>query len=81
MTRNRLTTLILLASAALLGACAKGERASNQPADSTARNLTLAPGDSSATMKDVPVPTKTPATQPPSTPTKSPPPSTPSRPT
>ncbi len=65
MTRTRLTTLTLLASAALLGACAKGERASNQPADSTARNLTLAPSDSSATMKDVPAPTKAPVTRPP----------------
>src|SRR3989442_12101070 len=74
MTRNRLTTLILLASAALLGPCAKGERASNQPADSTARNLTLAPSDTSATMKDVPVPTKAPATRPPTKAPSAPPP-------
>ncbi len=38
--------------AALLG-CAKGEQAS-QSADSTARNLTLAPTESTAAMKDVP---------------------------
>src|SRR3989442_11306169 len=36
-------------------ACAKGEQA-GQSADSTARNLTLAPTESTATMKDVPVP-------------------------
>src|SRR5439155_6205410 len=40
--------------AALLG-CGKGEQA-GQSADSTARNLTLAPTESTATMKDVPVP-------------------------
>ncbi len=74
MTRTRLTTLTLLTSAALLGACAKGERASNQPADSTARNLTLAPSDSSATMKDVPAPSKTPATRPPTKAPSAPPP-------
>src|SRR5258708_4542333 len=51
--------------AVLLGACAKGERASNQPADSTARNLTLAPSESSGAMRDVPVPNKEPATRPP----------------
>lgn len=74
MTRTRLTTLTLLAFATLLGACAKGERASNQPADSTARNLTLAPSDSSATMKDVPAPTKAPATRPPTKAPSAPPP-------
>src|SRR5712692_10230405 len=68
MTRTRLTTLTLLTSAALLGACAKGERASNQPADSTARNLTLAPSDSSGAMRDVPVPNKEPASRPPAKP-------------
>jgi len=35
--------------------CAKGEQA-NQSADSTARNLTLAPTESTAAMKDVPAP-------------------------
>jgi hypothetical protein len=38
----------------LLGACAKGENAGNTPADSTARNLTLAPAESSTTMRDMP---------------------------
>jgi hypothetical protein len=52
----------------LLGACAKGERASNQPADSTARNLTLAPSESSGAMRDVPVPNKVPAARPPEKP-------------
>jgi len=50
-----------LLSLALLGACAKGENAGNASADSTARNLTLAPADSSATMRDMP------ATPPPAT--------------
>lgn len=40
--------------AAALIACAKGEQA-NQSGDSTARNLTLAPTESTAAMKDVPV--------------------------
>jgi len=43
-----------LASVAFL-ACVKGEQAS-QSADSTARNLTLAPTESTAAMKDVPAP-------------------------
>jgi len=41
-----------LATAALLG-CVKGEQAS-QSSDSTARNLTLAPAESTAALKDVP---------------------------
>ena len=52
MTMRQTTALLL--SAALLGACAKGENASNASADSTARNLTLAPADSSAAMRDMP---------------------------
>src|SRR5438045_7067521 len=36
-------------------ACVKGEQA-NRTADSTARNLTLAPTESTAAMKDVPAP-------------------------
>src|SRR3989454_4165374 len=75
MTRNQLHPLTAaLTCAALLGACAKGDRASNQPADSTARNLTLAPSDTSAMMKDVPAPTKAPATRPPAKPPNRPPP-------
>ncbi|HXQ27886.1 MAG TPA: hypothetical protein VN848_01345 [Gemmatimonadales bacterium] len=52
--------LVVLASAAAGAGCAKGEQA-NQTADSTARNLTLAPTESSATMRDVPAPTAEPA--------------------
>src|SRR3989442_10017218 len=43
-----------LAGAALL-ACAKADETS-QSADSTARNLTLAPTESTAALKDVPAP-------------------------
>jgi glycine zipper 2TM protein len=88
MIRRRSTSLAAaLTLAALLGACNKGEQASNQPSDSSARNLTLAPSDSSGAMKDVPVPTKAPATNPPAarptnaTPTRTPPPPAPPRPT
>ena len=49
----RQTTALLL-SVALLGACAKGENANKASADSTARNLTLAPADSSAALHDAP---------------------------
>ena len=52
MNATRNTALLL--TLALLGACAKGENAGNAPADSTARNLTLAPADSSTTMRDMP---------------------------
>jgi len=61
-------TLIVLS---LLGACAK-EQQTGQSADSTARNLTLAPAESSAAMRDVPVPPA--ATQPRVTPPPPPPP-------
>jgi hypothetical protein len=61
MTMRQTTALLL--SLGLLGACAKGENASNASADSTARNLTLAPADSSATMRDMPA-TPPPATAP-----------------
>jgi len=66
MTGNhwmRLSTA--LGFVAALG-CAKGEQAS-QSADSTARNLTLAPTESTAAMKDVPA-------QPPAEPVKKKPP-------
>jgi hypothetical protein len=59
MTMRQTTALLL--SAALLGACAKGDNANTASADSTARNLTLAPADSSAAMRDMP------ATPPPAT--------------
>ena len=50
-----MTRLAMLASAAVfaLSACQKGQDQS-QAGDSTARNLTLAPSESSATMRDVP---------------------------
>ncbi len=56
----RQTTALLL-SVALLGACAKGENANKASADSTARNLTLAPADSSAALHDVPATATLPA--------------------
>jgi hypothetical protein len=52
--------LLIGAVAAGAGGCAKGGQA-NQSADSTARNLTLAPSESSATMRDVPAPSAEPA--------------------
>jgi hypothetical protein len=44
----------------LLVACAKGEQTS-QSTDATARNLTLAPTESTAAVRDVPAPTSEPA--------------------
>jgi hypothetical protein len=52
----RLFTLV----AGMLAACAPGEQA-KQSADSTARNLTLAPTESTAAMKDIPAPASEPA--------------------
>lgn len=52
MTMRQTTALLL--GLALLGACAKGENANTASADSTARNLTLAPAESSAAMRDAP---------------------------
>src|SRR3989442_11018246 len=49
----------LAAAAALSLACAKGEQ-SNAAADSTARNLTLAPSETSAARHDVPAPERAP---------------------
>jgi len=67
--RNLLLGLGLIA----FGACAKGEQAAQQSADSAARNLTLAPSDSSAPLHDVPAtppppPAAQPVTPPPSRP-------------
>jgi hypothetical protein len=62
MTMRQTTALLL--SLVLLGACAKGENASNASADSTARNLTLAPAESSAALRDMPA---TPPPAPPAT--------------
>ncbi|HEV8398218.1 MAG TPA: hypothetical protein VGQ18_00115 [Gemmatimonadales bacterium] len=71
----RQTTALLL-SVAMLGACAKGDNANTASADSTARNLTLAPADSSAALRDAPA---TPPATPPAVtnPTTTPPPSRP----
>src|SRR5438309_952847 len=52
--------LIAVLAAVALTACVKSDQA-NQPADSTAPNLTLAPTESTAAMKDVPVPATEPA--------------------
>jgi len=50
-----MTRIVALAAIALLGmnACQKGEQA-GQSSDSTARNLTLAPAESTAQMRDMP---------------------------
>ncbi len=52
--------LIAVLTAVALAACVKSDQA-NQSADSTARNLTLAPTESTAAIKDVPVPATQPA--------------------
>ena len=54
----------LAAAAALSLACAKGEQ-SNAAADSTARNLTLVPSETTAERHDVPAVEPTPVTRPP----------------
>src|SRR5881628_3926171 len=48
--------LVAVLTAVALAGCVKGDQA-NQSDDSTARNLTLAPTESTAAMKDVPAPT------------------------
>ena len=55
MSRNHWMGLSAALGALVLLGCMKGEQAS-QSADSTARNLTLAPTESTAAMKDVPAP-------------------------
>jgi outer membrane protein with glycine zipper len=52
--------LVVVMAGAALAACAQGEQRS-QSADSTARNLTLAPTESTAALKDVPAPATEPA--------------------
>src|SRR3989449_7295726 len=75
MTRNQFHPLTAaLTCTVLLGACAKGERASTHPTVSTPRSLTLGPSDAGATMNDVPAPTKAPATRRPAKPPNRPPP-------
>ena len=60
MIRHKLPSVIAALAVAALFACVKGDQTS-QSADSTARNLTLAPTESTAAMKDVPAPTAAPA--------------------
>ena len=81
MTMRQTTALLL--SLAFFGACAKGENASNASADSTARNLTLAPAESSAAMRDMPAtpPPTPPATAPVTRPVERPRPPAPAAPT
>ncbi len=61
-----MTRIVALAAIALLGmnACQKGEQA-GQSSDSTARNLTLAPAESTAQMRDMPEHANPPAPPPP----------------
>jgi len=71
-TRNLRRSVALALSLVGLAACTKSDKTAQQPADSTARNLTLAPTDSTATLHDVPAtPTPQPTT---ATPPKSRPP-------
>ena len=79
MTRILRIAVVLAGLAMLGGACTK-EQQTGQSTDSTARNLTLAPADSSAAMRDVPVPPAAavqpqvpPRTTPPPTPRPTPP--------
>jgi hypothetical protein len=71
---NRTTLKVRLAAAlafTLAGGCAPGEQANKPPADSTARNLTIAQPESGAALRDLPA--KVPATRTPTTvPTKTP---------
>lgn len=50
---------------AAVGACAKSDKTAEQRADSAARNLTLAPTDSTAALHDVPAPAAQPTPTPP----------------
>jgi hypothetical protein len=80
MTSNQWLRLSAgLSLAAVLG-CAKGEQA-NRSADSTARNLTLAPTESTAAIRDVPAPTPTPPPPPEPKPERRAPPPRPPAPT
>ena len=57
---------------AVLTACSKGDQAGQPSADSTARDLTLAPTDSSAPLQDVAAPTTQPEPTPPPPPSRPP---------
>src|SRR3989440_3424040 len=74
--QKRSSHLIAVLTAVALAACVKSDQA-NQTADSTARNLTLAPTESTAAMKDVPAPTTEPAKVAPQKKTPAPKPPTP----
>jgi hypothetical protein len=72
MTGNQWMRLSAALSLVTVLGCAKSEQAS-QAADSTARNLTLAPTESTAAMKDVPAPAAAPAAPEPKPVRKAPP--------
>jgi len=74
MTGNHWIGLSAAFSLAALLGCAKTDQ--SQSADSTARNLTLAPTESTAAMRDVPAPSNVPAE-----PDRAPPPPRPAAPT
>lgn len=69
-----MTRILALATIAFLGAsaCQKNDQA-NQSTDSTARNLTLAPAESTTQMRDVPEQRTNPPAAPPSAPRTQPP--------
>lgn len=71
---RRIRPLGLILGLAVAGACAKGDQAARQSADSVARNLTLAPSDSSAALHDVPEAGRQAAPPPAATPPRSQPP-------
>ncbi|HEY3278991.1 MAG TPA: glycine zipper domain-containing protein [Gemmatimonadales bacterium] len=78
MTRySRMTGAALVSLVWLAGACTQEQQA-GQSADSTARNLTLAPADSQAALRDVPAPAaaapSTPVPPPRTAPPRQPPP-------
>jgi hypothetical protein len=77
MTGNQWMRLSAALSLAAVLGCAKTDQA-NQSADSTARNLTLAPTESTSAMTDVPEPT--PAPEPPPKPVRKAPPPKPAPP-
>jgi hypothetical protein len=51
---RRWPSLALALGVAVVAGCTKGDKTAQQSADSTARNLTLAPSDTQATLQDVP---------------------------
>jgi len=72
MTRAFRIVAALAGLAVLSGACASDQQ-SSQSADSTARNLTLAPAESSAALRDVPVTQSVPPPSPTPAPRSAPP--------